>query len=155
MWCKEVVQWSLVSYSNQVVGDNLVTAGYCRMWFPDGNLRTMVKRRKNRVAPPACPLTTCLRFIGGAWTPNVVWYLKEQPRRFTELKADLAGVSAKTLTARLRRLERDGVIHRHVIPSSPPTVEYSLSPLGRRLVPAVEAIAQVGLELKRMRARPT
>jgi DNA-binding HxlR family transcriptional regulator len=113
----------------------------------------MVPRRKSRVAPPECPLTSCLRIIGGAWTPNVVWYLKEQPRRFTELKADLAGVSAKTLTARLRRLERDGVIYRNVIPSSPPTVEYGLSPLGRRLVPAVEAIAQVGLELKRVRSR--
>ncbi len=113
----------------------------------------MVPRRKNRVAPPECPLTACLKLVGGAWTPNVVWYLKEQPRRFTELKADLVGVSAKTLTARLRRLERDGVVYRKVIPSSPPTVEYSLSPLGRRLVPAVEAIAQVGLELKRLRAR--
>lgn len=115
----------------------------------------MLRRRKNRVeAPPAeCPLTTCLRIVGGAWTPNVIWYLKEQPRRFTELKADLAGVSAKTLSARLRRLERDGIVYRKVIPSSPPTVEYGLSPLGRKLLPAVDAIAQVGRELKRLRAR--
>ena len=121
--------------------------------FPIGNLRCMVPRRKSTVAPPECPLTACLKIVGGAWTPNVVWYLKEQPRRFTELKSDLAGVSAKTLTERLRRLERDGVVYRKVIPSSPPTVEYGLSPLGRKLVPAVEAIASVGLELKRGRAR--
>src|SRR5262245_4379052 len=113
----------------------------------------MVPRRKSKVSAPECPLTPCLRIVGGAWTPNVVWYLKEQPRRFTELKADLVGVSAKTLTAKLRKLERDGVVYRNVIPSSPPTVEYGLSPLGRRLVPAVEAIAQVGLEPKRLRAR--
>jgi DNA-binding HxlR family transcriptional regulator len=94
-----------------------------------------------------------LKLVAGAWTPNIVWYLKEQPRRFTELKSDLAGVSAKTLTERLRRLERDGVIYRKVIPSSPPTVEYGLTPLGRKLVPAVESIAQVGLELTRMRAQ--
>ena len=50
-------------------------------------------------------------------------------------------------------LERDGVVYRKVIPSSPPTVEYGLSALGRKLVPAVEAIARVGLELKRLRAR--
>ena len=66
---------------------------------------------------------------------------------------DLVGVSAKTLTQRLRRLERDGVVYRKVIPSSPPTVEYGLSALGRKLVPAVEAIASVGLELKRLRGR--
>ena len=109
----------------------------------------MVRHRKNPVPPPECPLTDCLRIVGGAWTPNVVWYLKEQPRRFTELKSDLAGVSAKTLTQRLRRLERDGVVYRKVIPSSPPTVEYGLSALGAKLVPVVEAIYQVGLELKR------
>jgi DNA-binding HxlR family transcriptional regulator len=113
----------------------------------------MVPRRKSRVAPPECPLTSCLKIVGGTWTPNVVWYLKAQPRRFTELKADLVGVSAKTLTARLRKLEREGVVYRKVIPTSPPTVEYGLSPLGRRLVPVVETIAQVGLELKRARAR--
>jgi DNA-binding HxlR family transcriptional regulator len=113
----------------------------------------MIPRRRSRVAPPECPLTPCLRIIGGAWTPNVIWYLREQPRRFTELKSDLGSVSAKTLTARLRRLERDGVVYRTVIPSSPPTVEYALSPLGKRLVPAVEAIAQVSLELKRQRGR--
>jgi DNA-binding HxlR family transcriptional regulator len=121
--------------------------------FPIGNLAGMVPRRKSTVAPPECPLTACLKIVGGAWTPNVVWYLKDQPRRFTELKSDLVGVSAKTLTERLRRLERDGVVYRKVIPSSPPTVEYGLSPLGRKLVPAVEAIARVGLELKRLRAR--
>jgi DNA-binding HxlR family transcriptional regulator len=113
----------------------------------------MIPRRRTKVAPPECPLTACLKIVGGAWTPNVVWYLKEQPRRFTELKSDLAGVSAKTLTQRLRRLERDGVVYRKVIPSSPPTVEYGLSALGRKLVPAVEAIASVGLELKRLRGR--
>ncbi len=113
----------------------------------------MVPRRKSKVNPPECPLTACLKIVGGAWTPNIVWYLREQPRRFTELKSDLMGVSAKTLTERLRRLERDGVVYRNVIPSSPPTVEYGLSPLGVKLVPAVEAIAEVGLALKRMRAR--
>ena len=45
------------------------------------------------------------------------------------------------------------MVYRKVIPSSPPTVEYGLSPLGRKLVPAVEAIARVGLELKRLRGR--
>ncbi|MBM3729111.1 MAG: helix-turn-helix transcriptional regulator [Acidobacteria bacterium] len=115
----------------------------------------MVKRRTNAAEkPPAgCALTECLKIVGGAWTPNIVWYLKAQPRRFTELKSDLAGISAKTLTARLRRLERDGILHREVIPSSPPTVEYSLTPTGRKLIPAVEAIARAGHELKLVRSR--
>lgn len=114
----------------------------------------MVPRRKTRVVPPppVCPLTTCMRVLGGAWTPNVVWYLRETPRRFSELKNDLSGVSAKTLSARLRKLERDGVVHREVKPTSPPTVEYRLTSLGGRLIPAIEAIVDVGHELKRLRA---
>lgn len=111
----------------------------------------MVPRRKTRVAAPSCPLLTCMRVLGGAWTPNVVWYLRDAPRRFSELKADLQGVSAKTLTVRLRKLERDGVVEREVKPTSPPTVEYRLTPLGRKLIPAIEGIVEVGQELKRLR----
>ena len=111
----------------------------------------MVPRRKTRVAPPVCPLTTCMKVIGGAWTPNVLWYLREAPRRFSELKNDLQGVSGKTLSARLRKLEGDGVVLREVKPTSPPTVEYRLTPLGARLIPAVEAIVDVGNELKRLK----
>ena len=92
-----------------------------------------------------------MKVIGGAWTPNVVWYLREAPRRFSELKHDLQGVSAKTLSARLRKLESDGVVQREVKPTSPPTVEYRLTLLGARLIPAVEAIVDVGNELKRLK----
>jgi DNA-binding HxlR family transcriptional regulator len=60
-------------------------------------------------------------------------------------------ISAKTLSARLRKLEGDGVVLRDVKPTSPPTVEYRLTPLGARLIPAVEAIVDVGNELKRLR----
>ena len=96
-------------------------------------------------------MTTCMQVIGGAWTANVVWYLSDAPRRFSELKNDLQGVSAKTLSARLRKLESDGVVLREVKPTSPPTVEYRLTPLGARLIPAVEAIVDVGNELKRLK----
>ena len=92
-----------------------------------------------------------MQVIGGAWTANVVWYLSDAPRRFSELKNDLQGVSAKTLSARLRKLESDGVVLREVKPTSPPTVEYRLTPLGARLIPAVEAIVDVGNELKRLK----
>src|SRR4029453_17595732 len=108
----------------------------------------MVPRRKTRVAPPACPLTTCMKVIGGAWTPNIVWYLREAPRRFSELKGDLRGVSSKMLSTRLRELSEAGIVERHVMPTSPPTVEYSLTPLGRKLQPALDAMVEVGHQLK-------
>lgn len=109
-----------------------------------------LKMRKNRSPDPpgSCPLTQCLSVIGGAWTPNVLWYLSGGARRFSELKADIPGISSKVLTARLRELERRGVVHRTVFPTSPPSVEYALSEHGRMLIPAIEAIAMVGKELK-------
>lgn len=110
----------------------------------------MLKRRKNTTTPPpqSCPITECMRLIGGAWTPNIIWYLRSGPRRFSELKADIGRVSAKMLAERLRRLERDGVIERRVMPTSPPSVEYRLTRHGELLAPAIEAIVAVGHMLK-------
>ena len=112
----------------------------------------MVARRKSKVTPPppACPLKLCMSFIGGAWTPNIIWYLSGGPRRFSELKQDLAGVSAKMLAQRLRHLVEIGVIGRCELPTSPPTVEYSLTSVGCELKPAIEAIVRVGEKLKRL-----
>lgn len=110
----------------------------------------MVKRRKSVVekAPQYCPLTACMKLIGGAWTPYIIWYLKSNPRRFSELKDDIHGISAKVLTQRLRQLENDAVVERKVVATSPPTVEYSLTDLGHQLGPIIESIAAVGEKLK-------
>lgn len=110
----------------------------------------MVKMRKSKVEPPPgeCPLLACMKFIQGAWSPHIIWYLKENPRRFSELKADIKGVSAKVLSARLKEMEEIGVVHRRVMDTSPPTVEYSLTELGRELQPAISAIVNVGQKLK-------
>lgn len=109
-----------------------------------------LKVRKNQSPPPpnACPLSTCMAVLGGAWTPNIIWNLIGGPRRFSELRVDIPKVSAKVLTARLRVLEDKGVVAREVKPTSPPSVEYSLTDLGRQLVPAIEAIAAVGHKLR-------
>jgi DNA-binding HxlR family transcriptional regulator len=115
-----------------------------------------LKVRKNlSPAPPnECPLSKCMEVLKGAWTPNVIWFLSGGPRRFNELRVDIPKVSAKVLTARLRDLEAKGVIHREVKPTSPPSVEYSLTDLGEQLIPAINAIADVGHKLKiRAKAR--
>ncbi len=110
-----------------------------------------IKRRKSNVPPPPkeCSVTMCMQLLGGAWTPNIIWYLRSEPRRFSELMADIPGVSPKVFTSRLKKLERSGILIRRVMPTSPPTVEYSLTDLGQELTPAIEAIVQVGHKLKR------
>jgi DNA-binding HxlR family transcriptional regulator len=108
--------------------------------------------RKNKaVAPPLCPLSECMQLLRGAWAPNVIWYLSAQPRRFGELRVDIPRVSARVLSARLRELEAKGLITRTVMATSPPSVEYELTELGRELVPALAAIVAVGRKLKEQR----
>lgn len=114
-----------------------------------------LKIRKNH-SPPApyqCPLSECMSIIGGAWTVNIIWNLSAGARRFSELRLDIPKVSAKMLATRLKELEEKGVIERSVQPTSPPSVEYSLTREGRELLPAIEAIAAVGHKLKRRRKR--
>lgn len=105
--------------------------------------------RKNPVEPPPlCPLSECMGLLRGAWAPNVIWYLSQRPRRFGELRVDIPRISARVLSARLRELEAKGVVSRVVVPTTPPSVEYELTELGRELVPALTAIVRVGLKLK-------
>lgn len=107
-----------------------------------------LNRRKNRMPHPMCPLSDCMAFIGGAWTPNILWNLSAGPRRFSELRSDIPLVSAKVLTQRLRELEERGILSRAVIATSPPSVEYTLTALGQEFMPVIEAIAEVGQRLK-------
>jgi DNA-binding HxlR family transcriptional regulator len=95
-----------------------------------------------------CPLSECMRLLRGAWAPNVIWYLSQDSRRFGELRLDIPRVSARVLSARLRELESKGVVARTVVPTTPPSVEYALTELGRELVPAIEAIVNIGRKLK-------
>lgn len=106
-------------------------------------------RRNNSPPPPLCPLSECMAFLSGAWAPNVIWYLSGGPRRFGELRADIPRISAKVLSARLRELEERGVVTRQVVASSPPSAEYSLTELGRELIPAINAIVRVGQQLRK------
>jgi DNA-binding HxlR family transcriptional regulator len=110
----------------------------------------VVKRRKTRVSPPpsGCPLKECVRLLGGAWTADVIWYLGEGERCFSELRTDLKGVSAKMLTTRLRTLEREGIVERHRKPTSPPTIWYALTPVGHDLCVALANIVGVAQRLK-------
>ncbi|WAS89742.1 winged helix-turn-helix transcriptional regulator [Nannocystis punicea] len=113
-----------------------------------------LSRRKNRAPPlpPVCPLTECMKLLGGAWTANLIWRLSGDPRRFSELRADIPRISAKVLTTRLRALEENGVVTRHVVASAPPSVEYALTDLGRELIPVIDTIVRVGMKLQRMAA---
>jgi DNA-binding HxlR family transcriptional regulator len=92
--------------------------------------------------------------LSGAWTADVIWYLREGERCFSELRTDVKGISAKMLTIRLRRLEREGIVERRSKPTSPPTIGYVLTPMGQDLCGALTNLVEVAQRLKgRLAAR--
>ena len=89
---------------------------------------------------PAAPLLTLLR---GRWTASLLYYLGARgPARFGELQRELAGISPKVLTARLRGLERDGLLWREASGGAAPEVRYGLSEMGVDVHAALSALEE-------------
>jgi DNA-binding HxlR family transcriptional regulator len=91
-----------------------------------------------------CPVQATINVLSGKWKVQAVWRLSFGPLRFGELRNLLRGVSEKVLTAQLRELEKDRVVSRTVVRSSPPKVTYSLSPSGETLIPLLEGLCDWG-----------
>lgn len=88
-----------------------------------------------------CPVTDVIRRVGDKWTMLVIVLLGRGRRRFNELHRDIDGISQRMLTRTLRGLETDGLVNREVFPTVPPSVEYSLTELGRSLLEPLSALA--------------
>lgn len=80
-----------------------------------------------------CPSRQLLDQIADKWSMMVLTVLQPGPQRFNAIKRQLEGVTQKALTQCLRRLERNGIIERRVLPLSPVAVEYSLTDMGQSL----------------------
>lgn len=79
------------------------------------------------------PVSDVLGQVAGKWTILIVGALSAGPRRFSDLKREIDGISQKMLTATLRDLEKDGFVTRTVTPTIPPRVDYELTEMGREL----------------------
>lgn len=94
---------------------------------------------------------TTLNVLGGKWKILILWHLKDETRRFSELKRLIPEISEKMLVQQLRELERDGIVHRNVYPDVPPKVEYSFTDYGRSLKPVLQSLCHWGeVHLNRM-----
>jgi len=95
-----------------------------------------------------CAMDITLDYIGGKWKSVVLWYLKNETRRFAELKKQIPDITEKMLSIQLRALEADGLIKRKVHGTKPPIkVEYSLTESGKTLIPVLNAIAKWGRDV--------
>ncbi len=89
---------------------------------------------------PACPVETTLTLIGDKWKVLILRDLLPGTKRFGELKKSIGSVSQKVLTAQLRAMEENGLVHRKVYAEVPPRVEYSLTDLGQSLKPILDSM---------------
>ncbi|MCR6490528.1 helix-turn-helix transcriptional regulator [Amycolatopsis sp. OK19-0408] len=94
----------------------------------------------------ACEAREVLGIVGDKWALLVVRMLKDGPRRFTELKRSIDGISQRMLTATLRDLERDGIVIRTVVEVMPPHVSYELTTMGRTLREATAPLLEWSIE---------
>ena len=92
-----------------------------------------------------CPVESTLELIGGKYKALILWHLSENTLRFSELRKAISNATAKMLTQQLRELEAQKLIHREVFLVIPPKVEYSLTELGKSLLPILVAMRDWGV----------
>ena len=94
---------------------------------------TRSKTKKTGIEPctEPCPIERGMRIIGGKWKGSILWHLQDEPVRFNELARQLGGATRKMVTERLRELESQGLISRHVLSDRPIAVAYEITDFGR------------------------
>ncbi|HQT25832.1 MAG TPA: helix-turn-helix domain-containing protein [Burkholderiales bacterium] len=95
-----------------------------------------------------CPVRRTAGIVGYRWTTLIVRDLLGGKKRYSELLRSVSGISPRILAERLKQLEAEGLIERTAHPTIPPTTEYELTPLGRRLEPVIDAMALFGKALE-------
>ena len=91
-----------------------------------------------------CPVETTLDLIGGKYKALILWYLAKEKLRYSQLRDLIGSITPKMLTQQLRELESRQLVHREVFPIVPPRVEYSLTELGKSLMPILVAMRDWG-----------
>src|SRR5215471_5753943 len=94
-----------------------------------------------------CPVTTAIGVIAGKWKPTILCEIRDGPRRFSDLRRDIPGISEKVLSQHLRDLEADGIIaRREYYEGAVLATEYGFTEYGRTLIPALNSLAQWGMK---------
>lgn len=97
-----------------------------------------------------------IRVLGGKWKLLILWNLKDEKKRFSELKRLIPNITEKMLTQQLRELEKDEIINRNVRSKVPLRVDYSFTDYGKSLIPAIESMCEWGqAHLQRSEAQLT
>jgi DNA-binding HxlR family transcriptional regulator len=108
-------------------------------------------RKKTASELRLCPAVGFSLIVGGKYKLRILWALAKRPHRYSEIRASLLKgtlgkpVTPRVLSRELKELQQRGLIHRKQFDVMPPKVEYSLTAVGRGLVPVLDAIVEWGL----------
>lgn len=103
-------------------------------------------RSRMSVDEPDCGLDVALAVMGGKRKPLIFYHLRSSPKRFSELKRRVAGISEKVLIQQLRKLAEAGVVARHDHQQVPPKVDYTITTFGDTLVKALMPLCEWGTQ---------
>jgi len=94
-----------------------------------------IKKNQN-----ACSLKDVLDIIGGKWAMPIIYHLSKGKMRFKELERTVEGINTRMLVKELKNMEANGIITREVFATVPPTVEYTLTIKGEKLLPSIVSL---------------
>ena len=89
-----------------------------------------------------CGINYTQKILAGKWKITIIWLLKNEAKRYSEIKKFLSNISQGSLTKQLRELEEDEIIGRKIYPEVPPRVEYFLTEKGKRLTPILDSMEE-------------
>lgn len=95
-----------------------------------------------------CPVSLAMDLVGGKWKAVILYYLRNEEKRYNELRKEIQTVTEMTLSLQLKQLEKDGLIERKVYGKKPPIkVIYSLTDFGKTFVPVLESVNEWGKQI--------
>jgi DNA-binding HxlR family transcriptional regulator len=105
-----------------------------------------MKNNKISISEKNCTLKEVLDIIGGKWAMPIIYHLSKGKMRFKELERSVEGINTRMLVKELKNMEVNGIITREVFATVPPTVEYTLTIKGEKLLPSIRSLHTWGQE---------
>lgn len=105
-----------------------------------------MNNKKIIISEKTCSLKEVLDIIGGKWAMPIIYILSKGKMRFKELERTVEGINTRMLVKELKNMEVNGIITREVFATVPPTVEYTLTSKGEKLLPSIVSLHNWGQE---------
>lgn len=103
-------------------------------------------KSKSKISKNTCTLKEVLDIIGGKWAMPIIYHLSKGKMRFKEMERSVEGINTRMLVKELKNMEANGIITREVFATVPPTVEYTLTFKGKKLLPSIVSLHAWGQE---------